>query len=181
MRLLKSVFIVFALSMPAFAEQKRAGLGFNYVYLQGDLQDYFHNGYGYSASGLWELPSLRENLFLGGNILYLPLKSDDIRESSALKLFNIGIGPDYKVFNVSWYELFLTVKPEYTYWNIKNKLSRDFDAHDSSSFWGFETGMTNAFLISDLFEIEAALLLHLPDFNINNVYYDVGIRLAKSF
>lgn len=157
------------------------GFGLSYVALLGNLRDYFKDGFTYNANGMWEIPKLWEGLFLGSSVDYAPLKGDDIRESSSLRLYSLSLGLDQELARLSWYGLFVSLRPEITYWTVRNKLGRNYSGFDKGNFRSALLGLTHSFNVSSLFEIEFFSFAHFPEMSMANVYFDMGLRLAKNF
>ena len=185
-RLLKIILLSLTLTLPAFAQtnevRKHAGVGLSYVALLGDLRDYFQDGFAYSVNGLWELSSFRiGSLFLGSTFEFLPLKGDDIREASGARVYSLNVGVDQELVNLSWYGLLVHLRPEWTFWTVRNHLSRDYAGFDKGSYWGLMLGLSNVFRITGTFDIEAFIDTHIPEIHLSNVYFDLGLRLGKAF
>ncbi len=162
--------------------KKRASVGVSYLSLFGDLRDSFKDGFAYSVNGMWELiPDKITGFYISGAVDYIPLKGDDIRESSSLRMLSANLGIDQNLYQSSWYNFFITVRPELSYWNVHNKLSQNYARFDSGSYWGMMLGMTNSFRIMSSWEIEFFIFNHFPRFSISNIYFDIGLRLAKIF
>jgi len=181
----KLLLLLSLVSGTAFSDEvvsrKRLGVGLSYFSLFGDLRDYFKDGFSYNFNGLWELPQLWHGLFLGSSLDYAPLKGDDIRESSSLRLYSVNLGLDQELAQMSWYSVLVSLRPEITYWTVRNHLSRNFAGFDNGSFWGALLGITNSFNVSSSLEIEFFVFTHFPELSIDNFYFDLGLRLAKNF
>jgi len=185
MKILKFILLL-SISYSAYANEnvaanKRLGLGLSYTALFGNLRDYFKDGVSYNINGLWEIPKLWEGLYIGSSVDYAPLKGDDIRESTSLRLYSISLGLDKEFFKISWYSLFISLRPEITYWTVRNHLGRNYASSDKGNFRSLLVGLTNSFNISSLFEVEFFIFSHIPEIHLTNVYFDLGLRIAKNF
>lgn len=182
MKIIKFILILsISVSVYADSARKRVGFGGSHLAFLGSLNDYFRNGFAYNANGMWELPLLWEGFFLASSLQYAPIKGDDIRESSSLRMYSLNLGIDQELANARWYGLFLSLRPEITYWTLSNKLGRNYDASDKGNFWSVLFGLTHSFKVSSTLEIEFFTNAHIPQMSIANTYFDVGLRLAKNF
>ena len=161
---------------------KKASLGVSYLALFGDLHDYFKDGFAYSLSGEWPLvENFLGQLSVGASLEWVPLKSDDTRESSQLRMLSLNAGVDQVFVRSAWYTLVGTVRPEFSYWWLKNKMSSSYAAFDKGSLWGLTSGIINLFELIPNWEVSLFALAHIPRLSITNYYFDVGLGLAKSW
>ena len=172
-------------SSPIFASEtsseKSLGLRLSYTVHLGNIRDYFKNNFAYGLDGRWEVyEDALGKVYLGTGLQYMALKSDDIRESSSLKLLSLNIGLDQVLNKNDWYALLLSLRPELTRWWVNNNLSRDYNS-DTGSHWGFIFGLNNKFYVAREFSIYCPLLIHSQQLSLSNIYFDVGIGIEKSF
>lgn len=180
-------FIVLFMSHSALASEdnhreKGLGLHLSYIYALGNISDYYKNNFTLNIGGMWEF--YEDNLgkvYAVSGLQYIPMKGDDIRESSSLQLLSLNLGIDQELYRNSWYTFLTTLRFEYTRWWVSNRLSKDYDAFDRGAHYGEIFGFNNKFQIFREFFISFPLLIHSQQFSLTNIYFDMGFGVEKTF
>jgi hypothetical protein len=169
-----------ASEMSTVQNMKSAGAGLSYVIPFGDIGDYFKSGFAYNLSLSKNLGTYSVGDFsLAGTLSHFSLRSDDIRESSKLKMWNLSIGIDQDFYTNSWIRCVFSLRPEFYYWAVTNNMSEAYKNTDKGVLLGLRSGLTFSLGSPGALNVEIQISVHTPQ--MKNAYLDTGLGFAKTF
>lgn len=177
MILLLPLFTQVAFSLEENSRHKQGGAGLSYVFPFGNFKSYFQENLAYALEARVSMKD-KTNLYWASSFQYNPMVSDDVRQSSRAHLFTTNFGAEWVPYRSSWYTLFLGLRPEITYWFVRNNMSDSYDKSDNGYFGALMLGLNNSFHIRS-FHIELFLNGHFPKIYVKTNYFELGLRIAK--
>ncbi len=164
-----------------FLNSREVGANLSYVIPSGDIADYFKSGFGYQLSGFQKLGLDPLGAYSAGiSLNYYPLKSDDIRESSKLRLYALSCGLYQNFYESFWFQSSVFLSPEFMYWVVYHNLGSNYPSSDRGGFFALRSGLKLSFLVYKDFYIDALVATHAPSLNYKNALFEMGIGIAQA-